>query len=286
MFQKISTSYALVKASFLYIQRDWELLVYSLLSFISSLAILVTFAGVGFFFFWENPSTMSMANIYTEEVNNILVYTGIFLYYFIFSFITFFFNTAIITSVQRRINGEENNFWDGLRDAMSHLKAILVWSTINALVSTLLKILQNYFGEDSFIGKIIVGMVWWIWNVLTFFSFPLMIINGLKAKEAIKESWDLFKETWWERAILHVGVWLFFFFLFLLILIISIAIFFMGFIFTGIIFLVFATIFLILVSSTCDTIIRTILLYYARTGEIPYWLINIQTINDIAGEKR
>lgn len=43
MFKKLSISYNLVKASFKYIKRDWELLVYSLLSLFSTLAILATF---------------------------------------------------------------------------------------------------------------------------------------------------------------------------------------------------------------------------------------------------
>jgi hypothetical protein len=68
-----------------------------------------------------------------------------FAYYFIFSFITLFFNTAIITSVQRRNEGKDNKLGDGLKDAMKHLKEILIWSAISAIVTTFLKILQNMF---------------------------------------------------------------------------------------------------------------------------------------------
>ena len=43
-----------------------------------------------------------------EGTADLLIIAYTFVYYLVFSFITFFFNTAIITSVQRRNNGEDN----------------------------------------------------------------------------------------------------------------------------------------------------------------------------------
>ncbi len=145
MFQKITTSFELVKISFSYIKRDGELLTYSVLSMLSSLAILVSFGLIGFFSgafdqFLSNTDTQL-----NEESYNVLLYLGAFLYYLVFSFIAFFFNTAIITSVQRRNEGKDNTFGDGIRDAMKHIKQIFIWSIINALVSTILKVLQEKF---------------------------------------------------------------------------------------------------------------------------------------------
>jgi len=48
---------------------------------------------------------------------------------------------------------------------------------------------------------------------------------------------------------------------------------------------VLGTIFLIILSSTCDVIIKTILLYYAQNGKLPDGLENEKQIIDMAGTK-
>lgn len=277
MFKKLKTSIELVKVSFTFIKRDWELLTYSVLSLLASLAILISFFGWWYFFIWDLETL--------KQQPDILIYFYVFLYYLIFSFITFFFNTAIITSVQRRIEGKDNNFWDGMRDASKHLKEILIWSTINALFSTILKILQNKFWEKSIIGKIILWLIGWMWNILTFFSFPLMILNWMWPKEAIKESGNLFKKTWWERAIIHVGVWLLFFLISFLMIWLWMFIMVSWMIITWIIFIVLSIILLVILSNTCDVIIKTILLHYAKTWILPNWLEDNIIIINYAREK-
>ena len=281
MFKKLKTSFALVKVSFKYIKKDGELFLYSIFSILSSFIILLTFIWIDILFVGFFDS------IYNETaiVSDYIAYIYMFLFYFIFSFITFFFNTAIITSVQRRNEWKDNKLWDGLKDAMKHLKQIIIWSAINALVTTILKILQNKFWENSIIWKIIIWIVWGMWNILTFFSFPLMIINKMWPKEAIKESWKLFKKTWWERAIINVWVGLLFFLLIVLAIVLSIFIIYSWFIITWIIIGVLSIIFISILSSTCDVIIKTILLHYATHWELPTWLENEKAITELAWEK-
>lgn len=284
MFKKLSTSYNLVKVSFKYIKKDGELLTYSILSILASIILLIIFALIDYYYigFVETIKNSSETD---EVVPETIVYAIIFIYYLSFSFITFFFNTAIITSVQRRNEWKDNKLWDGLRDSMKNIKKIFIWSLINALVTTILQILQNKFWEKSVIWKIIISIVWGIWNILTFFSFPLMILNDMNAKDAIKESSVLFKKTWWERAIINVWVWWLFVLLYMLVILFSIWIIFLGFIITWIIFLILSIIFLSILSKTCDVIIKTILLYYAQNWELPNGLEEEKSIIDIASEK-
>jgi len=284
MFKKIRTSYNLVKVSFKYIKKDWELLIYSILSLLTSLLILATFVWVDFLFL-DNIKTLLEWSEVEQTTGNIIIYIYVFLYYLVFSFITFFFNTAIITSVQRRIEGKDNKLWDGLKSSMKHLKQIFIWSLINALVSIILKILQDKFWENSVVWKIIIWLIWWMWNILTFFSFPLMIINNMWPKEAIKESGNLFKKTWWERAIIHVWVGMLFALLFILLFILSMVIIFSWFVIIWIIFIFLWIIFLVILSTTCDVIIKTILLHYAQSWNLPEDLKNEKEIINIAWVK-
>lgn len=259
---KIKTSYKLVLMSFKYIKRDWELLVYSFLSLLSTFVILATFIWIDIFYIWvfENLDKWN---------SDIFILVYVFLFYFVFSFITFFFNTAIITSVDRRNRWLDNKLWDWLRDSIKNIKAIFIWSAISALVSTLLRIIQSRFDESSIVGRIIVWIIWWMWNILTFFSFPLMILNKMWPKEAISKSWKLFKDTWWERAILHVWVGAFFNLLFFILLFISFFLVQINILF-WLLSVLFFIIITFLLTATTDTILKTLLLHYVQTWEFPW----------------
>ncbi len=139
MIEKLRTSFQLVKTALRYIARDKILLIYSVLSLLATIAILITFVATEILFF----------GFMGEETTDALIYAYLFLYYFVFSFITFFFNTAIITSVQKRIEGKEVHFGDGLKESMKHIKAILIWSLINSTVNIILKIIQDRVGKNS-----------------------------------------------------------------------------------------------------------------------------------------
>ncbi len=124
-----------------------------------------------------------------------------------------------------------------------------------------------------------------MWNILTFFSFPLMILQGLGVKDSIKESGALFKKTWGERAIIHVGISFAFFFIYLLVIFAGIGMIVSGFIFSGIAFIFVSVTFLAIFTSTCDTIIKTILLHYAQVGSLPAGLENETAITKMIQSK-
>lgn len=61
---------------------------------------------------------------------------------------------------------------------------------------TVIKFIQNRFGENSLIGRFIASILGGTWSVLTYFSFPLMILGSRDVKASITESGALFKKTW------------------------------------------------------------------------------------------
>lgn len=287
MFKKIKLSFKFLHISFQYMKRDPELIFYTILSMISEILILVSFAII-WYFSWFSEFLKSIEN---ENLVYIISVFLIFMYYFIFSTIAFFFNTAIITSVQRRLSWQENIFSDGIKDAFKNIKKIIIWAFINATVSTFLKLLQDKFWKDSWIWALIIWMIWWMWNILTYFSFPLMILENKSVKESINESSQLFKKTWWERAILNVSISFWIFIIILLLMIIFFASIFMlassGNFFMIIVlsFLFFTTIIsLSIFSYTATSIINIILLNYAKTWRLPK-IMKLEDILQIAKQK-
>jgi hypothetical protein len=183
--------------------------------------------------------------------------------------------------VQRRIEWKDNQFIDGLKDSFQHIKKIIAWSSVSATVWTLLEFIQQTFWRNSIINTIIVRLIWGLWDILTFFSFPLMILKNMWVKDAIQESSSLFKKTWWERAIVHVWVWFMFSILYFLLFVLSIVVAFNGLLFTWGILFVWWILLLVILSSTCNTIINTLLLHYAYTWKLPEDVIDKISISDI-----
>lgn len=261
MFDKFSTSLKLVKLSFSYIRQEWELFVYALLSFISSIIVFLSIV-------WVDILYIEKLNNLNEDNKKIAFYVMLFIYYLIMYFITFFFNTAIITSVQRKLNWMENKFWDWIRDSMKHIWKILQWSLVASTVALILRILEENF-KNNFIWKFIIWLMWWAWSILTFFAFPIMILEWKWPIDAIKESSSLFKKTWWERAILHVGTWFFFWMLIILVAIFAVWLSITVNVFLWIWIWVLWIFTLIILSSLTDVIITTVLFHYASTQTVP-----------------
>src|SRR4029077_12457437 len=88
MFDRLSRSWALVKASASVLRQDKELLVFPLLSLISLFAVLVVFAvpvvGLGFVESFQRHGALTAAH-----------YIVAFLFYFSQYFVIFFFNSAL-----------------------------------------------------------------------------------------------------------------------------------------------------------------------------------------------
>lgn len=279
MFEKISQSYQLFKTSIKIIKNDWELLVYSIISWIVSLIILWSFGWI-YLFFSKEFTNLSNEQIQTYQIAWLVAY------YFIFNYILFFFNTAIIWSVKRILDGKENKFGDWIKDSMNNLSKIAVWSFISAIVSAILRIIESKFDEDSIIWKMIVWIIWATWSITTFFAFPIMILENKGPKDAIKESASLFKNTWWERAILSVWVWLFFFLIYILIIILwAVFIAYTNLAIIWIIAIIITIVITALINSTAETVLRVLIYNYVTTWNIPQNIDNPELIKNIAVQK-
>ncbi|MDD2565421.1 MAG: DUF6159 family protein [Candidatus Gracilibacteria bacterium] len=262
MFSKFFASFELIKIAFSYVRQEGELFVYALLSFISSFIILASFAITDFFYIEK------LENI-SQDQKQLITYGVMFIFYLVFYFITFFFNTAIITSVKRKLNGEENKFGDGIRDSMANLGKILQWALVSATVALILRIIESKFKENSTVGKLIVKFLGGAWSILTFFAFPMMILQNKGPIDSVKESSLLFKKTWGEMAILNIGSGLFY-----IILMILSAIICFGFVIlvspmVGIILFIVSIVCIVVLNGLTDVIITTLLFHYASSETVP-----------------
>lgn len=194
MFQKLSNSWELVKASASVLRDDKELVVFPLISFA---ALVVTFV-----IFFAPLAAFGLGGQVSEAMEIGGAVVG-FVFYFAATFVMVFFNTALVGAALIRLDGGDPTVKDGLRIAREHLGAIAGWSLLTATVGMILRAVRERAG---FLGKIVVSLIGVAWNLATFLVVPVLVTRDLGPIDALKESADLLKKTWGEQIAGNLGL--------------------------------------------------------------------------------
>lgn len=192
MFDKLSRSWHLVKASAGVLRSDKELLLFPVISAVASLLVAATFL-------------LPMFGAGMLEGDDVGPVTGVvlFLFYICQYFVIFFFNTALVGAAMIRLEGGDPTVADGLRIAYSKIGAILGYAAIAATVGLILRSLQERAG---FLGRIVIGLVGMAWTFATFLVVPILVSRDVGPVDALKESVALLKRTWGENLAGNVGI--------------------------------------------------------------------------------
>jgi hypothetical protein len=197
MFDRLTRSFDLVKASATVLRQDSQLLVFPFISGLASLAVILCFA-LPIFGFQAFDQL---------DGNNAMLYSGAFLFYVVQYFVIFYFNVALVGAAMIRMDGGVPTLSDGIKVANSRLGAILGYAVIAATVGVVLRAIQERVG---FLGRIIVGMLGVGWTIATFLVVPVLVARDKGPVESIKDSAALLKQTWGENVIGQAGMSTFF----------------------------------------------------------------------------
>jgi hypothetical protein len=186
----ISRGFRLVKASWTVVRQDRQLLLLPVISFSCSVVVMAVFAlgavGIGLPDQGETPSPG--------------LYVLAFLLYLALSFVTIYFNAAVIGTAMKRLQGEDASISEGLRLARANIGRLFVWALITATVGMILRAIQERAGV---IGRLLIGIVGVAWSVITYFVVPVVLYEPLGVPDAIKRSASIFRQRWGEQ---FVGV--------------------------------------------------------------------------------
>jgi hypothetical protein len=260
MFESIGRSIELVKTSWNILMEDKKLLVFPVLSGLVTLIVVLTlalpliFAGI----------VMGMA-----APGSGLFLVILFAFYAISYFIVIFFNTALISCVNARLNGVEMSVGEGLAAASRHLPSILAWALISATVGIILHLIEQ---RSGILGRIATAIVGGVWSLVTFFVVPVLILEDKGVLDSVKESVSLIKKTWGESIVGSGSIMLIFVaigFVALLGMLGTLA--FGNMIVFGIALGLFLILIVVLavVATAMQGIFVTALYTYARTGRVP-----------------
>jgi hypothetical protein len=203
MFGRISYTWSLMKASMNVLKKDKELLIFSLLSGICCILVLVSFAIPMF-------TTNLVPGENATQQDEIVFYSVLFLFYFCNYFVIVFFNSAIISCAIVRMKGGDPTLGDGFSAAFSRIQYIAGWALLAATVGLILRIIED---KNEKIGRFIAGLLGMAWTVITFLAVPVLVVEKKGPIAAFKESAVLLKKTWGEQLIGGFGFGLIFFLL-------------------------------------------------------------------------
>ena len=254
MFESIGRSIELFRTSWDILMEDRKLLVFPLLSGIISLIVLATFIiplVIGKFF------------------GDLFFYGALFAFYLVSYFVVIFFNTALISCVNARLQGRDMPVGEGLSDALRHITPILEWALISATVGIILQLIRERAG---IFGEIAAAIAGGAWGLVTFFVVPVLVLEDKGVFDAIKESTSLIRKTWGESIIGSGSIML----VFIIIGVIG----FLGVLATmmlggGVLFYLALVLFIVLVivlavvAAAMQGIFVTALYSYAKSGTVP-----------------
>ena len=184
---KIGRTVELAKASLEVLRADKELLLLPVLSFVAS-------AFVG--------ATFLIPTLLVVDQESLLTYVIAFITYVALAYVTIFFNTALVAAADERLQGGDPTLGSALRGASKRAGRIFPWAVVSATVSILLRTLEQ---RGGIFGRIAASLAGLAWGLVTFLVIPVLVIEDVPVRDAIRRSGELFKRTWGENVVAMVG---------------------------------------------------------------------------------
>jgi hypothetical protein len=201
-FDRLSNGWTAAKACLEVLRRDKKLVVFPLLSGISCLIVLASFAiplAVA------KPAFLEafLDERAVGQQTPVWFWIVLFAFYLINYFVIYFFNSALIICALSHFRGEPITAGEGLQAASRRLPELLAWSLVSASVGLILKLVEN--ANEKF-GAFVASLLGGAWSVVTYFVVPVLVVEGVGPMTAIGRSWKVLTKTWGESIGGHAGV--------------------------------------------------------------------------------
>ena len=180
------------------------------------------------------------------------------------SVVSAYCNVVVTVMADRRLRGEDPTVPQGMSVATSRLGRIISWAMLSIAVGLLLQVIAERFKLAGTIAARLFGMAW---GLATTFVIPVLALEDVGVRDAIRRSASTFKAKWGESVVAQgtVGMATL---VVMLACVVPIAILLAVAVPVGIAaaILVFGA--LVLVSGALDAVVRVALYRYAIDGEV------------------
>ena len=197
---KLSRSWSLVSSSWQVLRHDKELLALPAISAVVAAICVAPFFGAAFL---ATPTTTPAAGSEESVGFTPVTYVLMFIGYLVGSYVTIFFQSALIHAANERLSGGSPTLGSALAGAYARAGHILPWALLSATVSVVLRAVQERTG---ILGRLVIGLVGMAWTLVTFLVLPILVIGGTGVKDALSRSAGAFKRTWGENVVGNAGI--------------------------------------------------------------------------------
>jgi hypothetical protein len=189
---RIQRTIVLAKASWQVLKADRELVLLPVLSLAATLVVAASFV----------VPILFAGDVSRIEDPGAGGYALLFAAYLVLTFITVFFNSALVHAANERLEGGDPTLGSAIRGASMRIGRIFQWALVAATVSLVLRALEDRAGA---VGRFVVGMIGVAWSLVTFLVIPVIVVEGVGVGEAVKRAGTMFKRTWGENVAAQVG---------------------------------------------------------------------------------
>jgi hypothetical protein len=191
---RFQTSWEIAKRSWAVLRSDKSLAWFPVLSALASVAVMAVVAGL-----------VAVAGIDSSANGDSLAPIGwvlIVVGYLAMAFVQTYFLAGLVAGADMRLHGQDSTVGTALAIANSRLHRLLPWAMVSATVSFVISQIER----QGIIGQIVGNLLGLAWNLITFMTVPILVLEDLGVGAALTRSKNLFKKTWGENVIAFGGL--------------------------------------------------------------------------------
>jgi len=189
IFSRLKTGWRLAMDSIGVLRKEPSLAVFPLFSGVTGLVFLALVLGGSYLLVGAEPGPVG--------------YAALFVTYFGLTFLTSFFNAALVHNAREVFDGRDPTVGEGLRAAWEHRTPLLVWALVAATVGVILRAVESSDNPLASVAAVLFSVAW---SVLTYFIVPVIVFEDVGPREMFERSGETFKDTWGETAGASFGV--------------------------------------------------------------------------------
>lgn len=187
---RIGRGWAMTKESWAVVRSHRSLLVFPIISGVAAIITAAVFFGAG-------AGAADAANQTWVAIPFVVV--GLYL----LIAIGIFCSVALTACASEALAGEETSASDGWSAARRRMGIILQWAAVQFVVGTIIAVLQALLEEvaGSLVSSILGGLANVGWAVATFFAVPVITLEEVGPKDALKRSATVVRARWGEGVV-------------------------------------------------------------------------------------
>lgn len=187
---RVKRGWRLSKQSWAVVKSDKSLLAFPVISVVAAIVTMIIFFGGG--------AAVAVA-INSPWGALPLVIIGVYL----LTVVGVFASVALASCATEALEGRDTTVAQGISAARGRMKLIFAWAAVALFVGILISAIQSLLQQvaGGVVSAIVGGLAGFAWAVATFFVIPVIAIEGLGPKEALKTSAHVVKERWGEGVV-------------------------------------------------------------------------------------